>query len=92
MKIICQESKNIIRSLGSFERTVSKAEMEKRLKFRRSMVARKDLPAGHVLSAEDVTFKRPGTGIAPDQLENVVGKSLKKAVSVDDLINWEDFA
>ena len=41
------------------------AEIEKRKQFRRSLVARAALPAGHVLAEADLDAKRPGTGIAP---------------------------
>ena len=92
MKIICSESKNINKAMGNLERTVSQAEVEKRAKFRRSMVAVKDFEVGHILREEDVVFKRPGTGIGPDMLEKVVGHQLRRAVTEDELINWDDLS
>jgi len=90
MKVIVEESRNIARSLGAYERIVSKAEEEKKLKFRRSIVANKDLKQGHVLTLEDLTFKRPETGIRPDELRYVLGRTLKRDFTEDEVIKWND--
>lgn len=47
---------------------------------RRSLHLRCDLPAGHVLTAEDLIALRPGTGIAPSAREAVVGRRLRAGV------------
>ncbi|MCB9025428.1 MAG: N-acetylneuraminate synthase family protein [Bdellovibrionaceae bacterium] len=91
MKIIVQESKNIVKALGSYRRTVTQAELEKRKKFRRSIVANYPMDVGHIIQEGDVTFKRPGTGISPDQVEYIMGRNLTKPVSADELITWEHF-
>jgi sialic acid synthase SpsE len=90
MKVIVKESAVIKEAMGSFRRTVSEAEMEKRLKFRRSIVATKELQPGHKIQLEDLDFKRPGTGISPDKVHWVLGKELKRQVGEDDLLNWND--
>jgi N-acetylneuraminate synthase len=90
MKIICDESSNIAEAMGGFKRTVSAAEQEKKLKFRRSAVVKEGLPSGHVLREEDVLFKRPGTGIEYEELKYVIGRTLNKALDADDLIAWEN--
>lgn len=89
MKIICNESKNVIRSLGSFVRTVSQAEEQKKLKFRRSIVTTKSLKAGHVLQPGDLTSKRPGTGISPDLQDNLLGRTLKVDLQEDIVMKWD---
>jgi sialic acid synthase SpsE len=91
MKIICHESKNIVKSLGSFKRTVSKAEQEKKIKFRRSAVAKTELEAGCILKSTDIDFKRPGSGIQPEQLNYLIGKKLKHKLEEDQLLKWSDF-
>jgi N-acetylneuraminate synthase len=69
MAIICKESKNIIHSLGNKKRVVSDAEESKKLKFRRSVVTLRDLNEGDIILENDISFKRPGTGIAPDDIK-----------------------
>ena len=89
MKIIVEESSNIHKALGNYNRLVSPAEEEKKLKFRRSIVMGKDLKKGHILTIEDLAFKRPGTGIRPDEIAYVVGRVLKQDIAQDDLLRWE---
>jgi len=90
MKVIVEEARNIIRALGLHQRIVGKAEQEKKIKFRRSIVLKKDLKEGAVLTLGDLTFKRPGTGIHPDEMKYVVGRKLKRNVSLDEVIQWAD--
>jgi len=90
MKVIVEESRNIQESMGKYVRTVSEAELEKRIKFRRSIVAKRDLKVGEKISAADLTSKRPGSGIPPDQIEMILGKELKNEVKEDELLKWGD--
>ena len=90
LKEIVRESKNIQQALGSFSRIVSEDEESKKLKFRRSIVAGRTLKNGEVLKLEDLEVKRPGTGIAPDEIKYVVGRTLNRDINTDDLILWKD--
>lgn len=58
--------------------------------FTKSLVARHDLAAGHVLTEADLVAKKPGTGIGPDRLSSVVGRTLVRAVATDTLVAWTD--
>ena len=91
LKTICQESKHIFTALGNKTRSVSQAELEKRKRFRRCAVINKDLKAGHVITKEDLEFKRPGTGIHPDQYQFIIGRTLKHDLSEDSELSWSDF-
>lgn len=53
---------------------------------RKSLVARHDLPAGHILTERDLLAKRPGTGLSPALLERVLGKPLRRALCRDELL------
>ena len=90
LKVICTESKNISKALGNFKRTVSEAEENKKLKFRRSLVVNKNLKKGHVLTKNDLSAKRPGTFIPPNEIEFVVGRTLNRDLGDDDLLKWND--
>ncbi|PTX42607.1 N-acetylneuraminate synthase [Christiangramia gaetbulicola] len=90
LKIICEESKNIAKSLGNYQRTVSEAEELKKEKFRRSLVVKRDLKKGDILKKEDLTAKRPGTFIAPDKMEYVLGRELNTDISEDAILKWEN--
>ena len=38
-----------------------------------------------------LTFKRPGTGISPSEISNVIGKKAQKYIKADSLLNYNDF-
>jgi N,N'-diacetyllegionaminate synthase len=89
LRTIVIEGRNIFTALGGRGRTVSAAEMEKRKKFRRSLVARRKLDRGHLLTEADLDAKRPGTGIAPNEIAYVLGRRLASDVAADQVLHWE---
>jgi sialic acid synthase SpsE/sugar phosphate isomerase/epimerase len=90
LKLIVEESKRIWKSLGSYKRVLPQDEIDKRALFRRSIVVNKDLPAGYVITNEDLEFKRPGTGVEPKEAKFVVGRTLKRDLNIDDLVSFGD--
>lgn len=58
--------------------------------FTRSLVAAEALPAGTVLARQHLAIKKPGTGLAPDRLGDVVGRRLRRQVEVDQVLVAED--
>ena len=65
------------------EKRVLDCERDCRLTSRQSLVATRDLPAGHTLAAGDLTIKRPGTGLEPHDLDRVIGRRLVGPVEAD---------
>lgn len=90
MAFICSESKRIVDALGSEIRTVSDDEMAKRLKFRRGLTTKNSLAEGQVITYDDLTLKRPGTGIPADRLKEVIGRHVNHAIEADKTLTWED--
>jgi N-acetylneuraminate synthase len=54
---------------------------------RKSLVAARPIRAGHVFAREDLAIKRPGTGIPPMQLWEVVGTVAQRDYDIDELID-----
>ncbi len=92
MKALIEQCNNVFAALGSKERTLTQEERDQRDNMRRSVVTTRDIDAGEVLSLDDLTLKRPGTGIPADKLGDVVGKKLKNPVNADCLIRESDLA
>jgi len=90
LEIIVREGRNISAALGSTARTVSEAEIEKRQALRRRIVIKRDMRKGERLLLEDLDFKRPGTGIRPDEIAYVVGRSLARDVMAEEELEWSD--
>lgn len=77
-------------ALGSSDKQPSEAELANMPGMRRSIVTRRDLPSGHVLSDEDLTCKRPGTGISPREWTRLIGRRTVRPVSKSALLQWDD--
>ncbi len=56
---------------------------------RRSVIAACAIPAGTVIAREHLVVKRPGYGIAPKQLEHVVGRTARVDIDADEALTWE---
>ncbi|MDR1474418.1 MAG: N-acetylneuraminate synthase family protein [Endomicrobium sp.] len=82
---------NVYEAMGSKERIVSQAECEQRKKMRRSIVAARDLISGSKVSVDDFDVKRPGTGLPPEKVEQLVGKTLVRDIKADTMILETDF-
>ena len=54
--------------------------------FTRSLVVSSPLPAGTVLRGEHLAIKKPGTGLSPDRLNDVIGRRLSRSVERDHVL------
>jgi pseudaminic acid synthase len=87
---LCTDTRDAWLALGSagFER--HKAEEGSKV-FRRSLYIVKDLPAGHVIEADDIRRIRPGMGLAPKYFDDIVGRILKVSVKSGSATQWDIF-
>ena len=90
MKKLVENCHNVQAALGSYERIVLPAELEKRKEMRRSLVSTRDLKIGDTILITDLDLKRPGTGIPADLLSSIIGKTVKNDIAKDILISIED--
>ena len=58
----------------------------------KSLVAARDLSEGSILADIDLLAKRPGDGVPPNRISELVGRRLKRAVAADDSIRLDDVA
>ncbi len=78
------------RAIGDGRKRPRPGEQEIMRVARRSLVTRQALPAGHVVRADDVDAKRPGTGISPMRVDAVIGRRLTVGVGKDHLLQPTD--
>lgn len=71
---------------GTFDLQSLSSEKTARQNARRSLVAAQDISAGTVITREMLTWKRPGTGIPPSQLQSVLGKTAKVTIESDTIL------
>src|SRR3989344_3946790 len=75
-------------ALGSPEKKPVGGEIDTARVARKSVVARRDIKAGNLLSLEDVYIVRPGTGIPPKHEAEVVGKTAKSDIARGTPLQW----
>lgn len=82
--------RNIERAMGSDKKEPSASELKNKVVARKSIHLAMDLRKGHVLSESDLVMKRPGDGISPMKMGEVIGKKIKNDLSADSKLNILD--
>lgn len=78
--------RNVEKALGDGIKKPTPSEKKNIPIVRKSIVAKKDIKSGDVFSVENITTKRPGTGISPMLWNEVIGKKAVRDYKEDDLI------
>ena len=87
LKAMVTAIRNIEKAIGgSGIKEVSASEAKNKPIVRKSIVAAKKILKGEPFTIENLTVKRPATGISPMQWDNLIGKTAKKNFQEDDLI------
>ena len=81
--------RQVEQALGSTDKKPDSCEMSNRNVARKSIVAGEDIPKGTRLSAAMLALKRPGSGIEPRHLQDLVGKWTTRNIQKDVLISWD---
>lgn len=82
--------RNVEAAKGDGIKQPTASEMSTREVARKSVVVNKTLKKGIILEEEDLSVKRPGTGVAPKYIQEFTGKVLLRDIEEDTLINWDD--
>lgn len=86
LKAMVDAIRNIKQALGNGQKQVSKSEEKNMAIARKSIVAAKDIKKGELLTENNLTTKRPGTGISPMLWEEVIGTKAIRDFEEDELI------
>ena len=78
--------RNIETALGSGIKKPSPSEMKNRPIARKSIVAAGNIHKGEIFTEDNLTAKRPGTGISPMKWDKIIGKIAAKNYKKDELI------
>lgn len=74
------------------DKILDDGKLELRRMFGKSLAVNADLPAGHVIDASDLEGKKPAdAGIAIDDLDNVIGRTLTREKRRWDFLQQDDF-
>lgn len=91
LKQMVSSIRNIEAAIGDGKKCPNEIEKENRKIVRKSLVWKISKKQGDIISDSDICFKRPGTGMLPEELNLVVGKRLKVDCVENTLIRRDDF-
>jgi N,N'-diacetyllegionaminate synthase len=77
-------------SLGTGEKKAAAAEMDTAMVARRSLFLRRSVSEGTVLALDDLDALRPGDGISPARIDEIVGRKAGRALAAGHKLAFED--
>lgn len=86
LKTMVHSIRDVEIALGDGEKTPSEHEVKNAAVVRKSIVAKTFIKAGEIFTEDNISVKRPGTGISPMNWNSVLGKVAPCDFKVDDLI------
>lgn len=86
LKAMVSAIRNIEKALGDGHKQVSESERKNIAIARKSIVAASNIKKGDLLTEENLTVKRPGTGISPMRWEEVLGQKAIRNFAEDEII------
>lgn len=79
--------RNVECALGDGTKAPSRSERKNKAVVRKSIVAARPIAAGELFSNENLTTKRPGTGVSPLAWDQLVGRKASRFYQVDEMID-----
>ena len=76
--------------LGTTNRVFCEKEIGQRKVHRRSIVVNKKIESGETLTLDNLTIKRPGIGIKPKYIDEILGKKVRKSCDAESLLEWSN--
>ena len=77
--------------LGNYSKSIKEEELEMRKISRKSLYLARDVKYSQYVKESDFNLKRPGIGISPLEIPNIVGKTYLRDISEGELLKKEDF-
>ena len=91
LKAMVQAIRNIEKAIsGNGIKSPSNSESKNIIVARKSLILNKDLVAGTLITKDDLEIKRPGNGISPMKIKEVIGKELKTDMPKEVILQWKD--
>lgn len=86
LKELVRSVRNIELCLGSGVKKRTASEIDNYVAARKSIVAKTAIKVGDIFSAENLTVKRPGSGITPMKWHEIIGTRAQRDYALDELI------
>jgi N,N'-diacetyllegionaminate synthase len=87
LKAMVSAIRNIEKALGDGIKKPSPSELKNKPVARKSIVAARNIGKGEIFTEENITIKRPGTGISPMRWDEVIGREAGRKYKMDEIID-----
>lgn len=88
-KAMVDAIRNVEVAMGDGIRKFSENELEIKKVARKSIILNQNLSKGSIIEKNMLSIKRPGTGIAPKYINEIVGKKLNKDLKANSVLKWD---
>lgn len=89
MKFLIDSIRIIELAFGNGVKMPVNQELVNRKNNRKSIVIKKDISRGQLLTSSHLAIKRPGFGIEPKKLQDMIGRPVNCDLEVDDILTWD---
>ena len=89
LRLFVQQAREIAAALGEGDKRPTLEESERAVWARKSLVAAAAIECGEIITAQKLCAKRPGDGISPSVIDEIIGKKTTVRIECDAPITWE---
>lgn len=89
LKKFNQRLKSILSIIGNQNKYPLSSEEPAIKNARRSLVAATNIPEGEIITGDQITWKRPASGVSPKDIGDVIGRRAACTIEEDSIIEWE---
>ncbi len=89
LRRLVEAVRNVEAAMGDGVKQPSASELKNIAIARKSVVAAVDIAAGDTVTTEMLTIKRPGTGVAPGDMGELIGLRATRFIGRDEVITWD---
>ena len=87
-EVMVSAIRNIEQALGDGTKRPSLSESKNKVVARKSIIAETAIRSGEVFTTDNLSIKRPGSGISPMRWDELMGKKASRDYQPDELIEW----
>lgn len=88
-KNMVEAIRNVEIAMGDGVRKISENEDEIKKIARKSIILNENISKGTAIERKMLSIKRPGTGIAPNDIEKIIGKKVNRNLSANSVLKWD---
>ncbi len=90
MRSLVEQVRRVEAALGDGDKGIAECEQFEVEHTRRSIIVMRDIGTGQVISADDLALLRPGTGLHPRHMDEVLGRRASRQLSARAPLTWDD--